>query len=417
MIKLFTLVSSGSSRVISADIRQGFSQPITDIEKNYPSVAAASGSTNTPHGRMLVIPNSRKAIGSTGSGVSKPYMLSDINNTSTYYEPAVSFSGSVWAIAASAQHYAIAGDNPFLYVFESNTDAFIQVVTTGLGRVLSAAFSSDGALLAVVHATAPYLRVYKTSDWTYTQPANNAIGLNRTAVCFSKDSSLLLTVGTTGPYLSVMNVSTLELVRSETSASFYSYAHAQIKHHPLKSDTLIISVGAGSAPTRKALYDYNILTGDSVDIIPLGNSFNVMSFDIAIMTGFIYVAHSAWDILGVRSFTSIFNLHTYERVGSIECIDLHYSTNQAINVVVVEDNVSSVSGTVRDIDNAPAMRTVTAHNRVTGNAVARTKSDALTGNYSLILPNTDEVDIQFHTEDGELLNDLFYARVIPELLS
>ena len=69
-------------------------------------------------------------------------------------------------------------------------------------------------------------------------------------------------------------------------------------------------------------------------------------------------------------------------------------------------------GPVRDIDGNPAERRVRAYNRVTKQLAGETKSDPITGDYELALygQSDTEYDIQFLANDGELLNDLFFAR-------
>ena len=75
-----------------------------------------------------------------------------------------------------------------------------------------------------------------------------------------------------------------------------------------------------------------------------------------------------------------------------------------------------LTGTVRDINNAPAARTVRAIRRSNGVITAQTVSDATTGNYRLKLSDPGPFDVQFMAADGELLNDIIFAKSEPKPL-
>jgi hypothetical protein len=81
---------------------------------------------------------------------------------------------------------------------------------------------------------------------------------------------------------------------------------------------------------------------------------------------------------------------------------------------LVQYGLYKITGTVRDKNNAPAARTIIAFDRETNTPMAKTTSDATTGDYRLILPDAGPYDVQFMALDGENLNDLFFARTIPE---
>jgi|GEM_PF-4505043 len=94
---------------------------------------------------------------------------------------------------------------------------------------------------------------------------------------------------------------------------------------------------------------------------------------------------------------------------------LHYTSSSG-SLLLLQKNLGEVRGTVRDVDNAPAARLVRAFNRQSGRLVAQTMSDALTGNYKMTLPDTQPVDVVFQSAQGELLNDLIFAKAIPDAL-
>lgn len=73
-----------------------------------------------------------------------------------------------------------------------------------------------------------------------------------------------------------------------------------------------------------------------------------------------------------------------------------------------------ITGTVRNVSNVPVERKVRAYRRSDGELVAETMSNASTGNYTLKVYDPGPFDVQFLTADGELLNDLFYAKSEPQ---
>ena len=71
-----------------------------------------------------------------------------------------------------------------------------------------------------------------------------------------------------------------------------------------------------------------------------------------------------------------------------------------------------IRGSVRDVENNPAARTVRIYERSTGELCASTTSDPVTGDYSAKVYEGDvDYDAQFLAATGELLNDMFFARV------
>lgn len=91
-----------------------------------------------------------------------------------------------------------------------------------------------------------------------------------------------------------------------------------------------------------------------------------------------------------------------------------YLYDPNIDIGIVDTGgLYQITGTVRDINNAPAARDVYAYRRADNLLMAKTTSDAVTGDYVLKLPDEGPYDIQFRTATGESLNDLFYARAVP----
>lgn len=409
------MVSAVPRRLLRYDIKQGLIETLdTSIKESYPNISFGPSVSSAPLS-IKIQPNGYKVIGNEGASNSSFWLWQDARNPTEYFKPTVTFSGAVWSVAISNQFYAVGGDNPFLYIFNLADDSFIQVSVTGLGRVTGLEFSADGAKLAVAHATAPYLRVYNTANWTFINAPVSA-GAGRNGVGWTLGGSHIVTVGSTSPYVSVFKADMSVKVREETSVAYNNSNGASPKTHPTKSNKVIIITGVTSTANRKICYEYDVVTGVSIDIIPLASRTNCTAIAIFPLLNRFYLSHSLDTTAFGDTYLSEYNLETYERIGSPRNIEFMQS-NSNTEILAIENYVFKVSGTIRDINNLPVARVVTAHDRTTGEALARTKSDPATGNYTLHLADSREVDIQFHTEAGELLNDLFYARVIPEPVS
>ena len=122
-----------------------------------------------------------------------------------------------------------------------------------------------------------------------------------------------------------------------------------------------------------------------------------------------YVTHGATDGRYVSSFSL--------GGGSLQALPSSINNlfiNSSACLKLLKKNTGVVSGTVRDIANSPAKRTILAYERISGRLAGKTTSNAITGNYTLNLPNTREHDLVFQAAPGEQLNDLFFARVEPQ---
>ena len=416
MLKLLSISSSSTAKLMRFDLKQGFPQATLDADTAVAHLNF-SAANNTGYPRLRHQKKGKRAIMVSGGSGSNFFLWNDFNNPAEIYIPPVSFSGMVFVAEINEMFYAVGGDSPFLYVFSAVDDTFIPVDTTGLGRVVDLKFSDDNSKMVVVHNTAPNIRIYNTADWTFQEPAGSIpAGINRQAVSFSKDNTHIFTLGLSTPFISVFKADMSERTRVETSGTYNCYANAKAEYHPYKENTIMVANGSGSTTGRKSFYEYNIISGVAADIFPPEHRVQCTAFSVCLTFGLIYCAHSAvTESDGTRTYTSAIRLSDYTRIGNLTELEFVTSSVGTItDFTVIETDLHKVSGTVRDINNDPAARLITAHNRDSGKAVARTTSDPVTGNYELILPNSKEVDIQFHTADGELLNDLFYARVIPE---
>ena len=111
-------------------------------------------------------------------------------------------------------------------------------------------------------------------------------------------------------------------------------------------------------------------------------------------------------------YANIYNTSTW-------AVESWFSTINANSKAVSFGNSPAhrIRGTVRDKDGNLVSRTVRAHRRSDGALVAQAVSDAMTGEYELVVyPDNlaEPYDVQFLAAPGDLLNDLIYARTTAE---
>ncbi len=118
------------------------------------------------------------------------------------------------------------------------------------------------------------------------------------------------------------------------------------------------------------------------------------------------VAHSS------SPYLTVYNTSTWAETSAFSLL-----TSDARAVSFACTDAYRIRGTVRDKDGNLVSRTVRAHRRSDGALVAQTVSDAMTGEYELLVyPDnpTEAYDVQFLADPGEPLNDLIYARTTAE---
>lgn len=318
------------------------------------------------------------------------------------------------APAISNEYMAVGSSTtPRLYIYSLPALNLVAGIDqTGLGPVTCMAFSPSGDKLAVCHTTAPYLRVYNVADWSYVDAPITA-GSSRQAVSFTGDGLHVVTTGTGSPYISSYDAALTARQYASTTAAYAAASATScwpcVIPDPRNPKRVYRSVG-GSNSGRKAIVAFDAGTGDFTDIMP--------------HTG-IDVGHMAIDPLEYKLYTPSeltdnwylheINLETLEDTASRYHGVGRLVGNERVYFCYFAPTVYRISGTVRDISNMPAAREVRAYRRRDGLFMAKTRSDPATGNYSLVLPDAGPYDVQFMIEDGELLNDLFFARAEPDI--
>ena len=340
-----------------------------------------------------------------GSSVAGCYYFTDPFDLRTYATLKTPvFSGTIYAAAASSAYFAIGGNNPFLYVLSRSDLSLKTVSTAGLGQVFAIDFSPDGSLMAVYHSTAPYLRVYKTSDWTYTNAAPAVQpGLPPASVkgmAFSSDGTKIVVSTNAAPYLNVYNATTL--ARLFTGAPTGN-GGGQVIASRLNNNEVFIAISNVSSPCAAKL---NLNT---YALTMASGAPNINGYSIALdeVERILYVST---DNSG-EVWTRRFNADTMAELPVVMDTVFQYLRTPTTALAIIEKTPHVINGTVRDIDNNPAAREILAFDRDTARLVARTISNASTGDYQLRTSHAGPFDIQFKILGGEQLNDLFYARV------
>lgn len=417
MRKVTLIDTSTPNSVVDLMLRQGLPPyEFRDFNEIY-----NRGSSNTSQQATLYTPDMQKCLSKNEASSSSHNNYSvcrDIRNSSLMEKPLAVFSSAIKEVDVSNTYFAVGGTSPFLYVFDWETLSLQSASATGLGVVNSLRFSPDGSLLAVSHSTSPFIRIYKTSDWSYIEPSAAENPSITYVVEFSGDSTKLIARAGSNPSFRVFNTTTAERIFSQHISTHITDANATRFHlyaHPNKAN-LIFSLGTSSttAGPRSYIFDCETLTLEEINALPSSNySMNrIYSIYFNDIDNTITVANAAT----LTNYLARFDADTYQPVAvpEIEGLYKYYSPMYKFFSNLCKYDTGVITGTVRDIENFPAKRMVRAFRRKDGVLMAQTYSDAITGEYKLILPDTEFYDVQFLSEDGEQLNDLFFAKAIPE---
>lgn len=286
------------------------------------------------------------------------------------------------------------GAQPYLRIFRTSDWGAISIPSNVTSAGYGVKFSPDGKLLAVAHASAPFLTVYDTADWSKkTLSGGNPPGAVKD-IAFSPDSKYLACAcDSASPRLVIYDTTDWSKktgVPTPPSAS---------KTVAFSQDGAFLAVGVFSSPY---LMVYRTSDWDTVSITgggPAGQP-NKLSFSKG---GHLAVAHQTAPSL------TVYDSSTWE------VLQVPVTMTYATTTSCVAFNHASplvIRGSVRDVDNNVAARTVRVLERSSGQLCATTTSDPVTGDYSVKVYEGDvDYDVQFMAAPGELLNDLFFARV------
>jgi len=314
---------------------------------------------------------------------------------------------------------------PFLQLLDLATLEPKSGFVSGLNDAcLAAAFSPDGSRLAVLYQGGKKLRQYDLTQagFPYIEtPATISVSDSYAAtLSYSPDGNYLL--ASNKNYLfALFDPQDLSLLKQWTGHASYYVKGLWLGEHYYAVNTY----NSGGLAVARVSTAGGYVLKELLDLkVPDGNVFKGRTYDLAYdaKASRMYLWHEpvssgAFGIFGLSWFDP--SLDTPETHPIIEVerpSNALYSSKEQNALLLLQKNLGEVRGTVRDVDNAPAARLVRAFNRQSGRLVAQTMSDALTGNYKMTLPDTQPVDVVFQSAQGELLNDLIFAKVIPDAL-
>lgn len=414
---------AGSGAYALVQPRQGLNPIISDeiFTTSWRSIVRSSTSSSQPFPLIKVSPNSRwVAQNATWETINLWYRDEDSVDGGLYTRvtsfPAAPTTGRCLALS---DEYMIVGQynaNPKLILYRLSDNSVLDISSAiySLGDVRSICFSPDQKKVALTHTSAPNLRVIDLETLTVTEPT---ISPGSTSHCqFTADGNHIVAFSTTNSTaLSCYDATTLERTFvSSTSAHGINSDNntdslSNIIQDPLYPSRVFRVAGSN---TKTTLIAFDADTKTVTTVISGSNQAGQMAIDpierkLYCPTDNIngsYLQEIDLDTLNVNAISRYYGVGSY--FGS--------STNAYL--AYIEIDTYKITGVVRDIDNNPASREVRAYKRSTGTLMAKTMSDAITGAYELRLPDQGPYDVQFLTQDGELLNDLFYSKSEPELV-
>lgn len=366
---------------------------------------------------IALSPDQTGAVLGVQNGSNNFRYINDPATLESTVTPAATFGNYIRAVAISNTHYAVGGESPFLYVFRRSNHGLETVATTGLGAVAALDFSPDGTKLAVAHRSGAGLRVYNTSTWAYTDAAT-AFGTSPTSVCFSADGTRIVAGASGGTnYVSVYSADLATRHFNDTTSSYgqASYANGGPRsvRSPINANHVLLSTDYTTNPVIQV--DVTTGTISTYSSIPgTTNAYAALVADPEAAEDAVYVHHvtsgagRTWTKLRCSTRSAYPTQPDEFRMLMYGNGSTPYSTGY-----IIRSTPYLITGTVRDASNAPAARVVRAYDRTTGELMAQTTSDPSTGDYTLKVYDAGPYDLQFMTASGELLNDIFYAKVTP----
>lgn len=411
-------------------------QNLPAVEKTYNETTVKrlwhnSHPATSPNGRYAVFSNSNRGNAEADSSVG----IFDLTNPEVTLAPNQRFPNNVYSVACSDTYFAAGGDAPYLMVWDWDTRNIVTGIdVTGIGAVTHLDFSHDGEMLVVRHTTAPYIRIYNTADWSF----RNINWMNYTPaygyfytpgatqpLYFSRDKKTLIglfQVSGAGVFIfDVESASFVERLGTNIFGNISSTAPLSYNfmEHPLHDNQFWIQCNNSASGNSYLphLFNLNDKTFTRMIDLPEYNSYSV-KFNL-LKSEHMLLIHYRFGTLGYNyKKNKWYADRAYPGQGIeastlLQSIMLKYNPNSYNMFILAEFDLFKVTGTVRDVGNSPARRLVRAFHRGSGELLAQTWSDSVTGDYLIRLPDGDKVDIHFYAEDGEMLNDLIQANVTP----
>ena len=352
------------------------------------------------------------------------------NGWTTDTNATAAFSGNVLDCFAGNDYYGYVGkSSSFINAFRWSDHSLITLNKTGLGAVQRCSLHPNGYSLAVVHTTTPYLRVYDLRDGTYISPVTAPAGTGILTCSWTGNGNWLIVQNETAPYVTKYDPTLANRTTIINNTSGYQNNGSFIDGvqnavgpysmpHPTKPDCAIMAMANSGQSNYRGLLEVNGTTNTTTDIFILdtANNLGVLGYacDAVENTLYIQVNNGTTKCFQALDLTTYAAKATHDTPMSL----VRGQTDESRPTVIVSKNYGQITGTVRDVNNNPVARQVRVFRRSDGLLVGQTTSNATTGDYSVLTPDaaSEAYDVQFYTLNGELLNDLVYARVTPALI-
>lgn len=371
---------------------------------------------------LRLSPNQTK--GCTFTDTSTASTSSYFTVTSTGLSPVTNataaFAGEINDCFSSNDYYGFVGQSSsFINAFRWSDHSLVTLTKTGLGTVYRCSIAPDGFHLAVTHSTTPFLRVYNLNDGTYVDAPTAASDYSLCS--YTGNGNFIIVVGSVSPHVAkytpdlatktTISTSTTYATNSNYINGYNTSWGNYCMPHPLKPNSALIGRPTTGTPY---LIDVDGST-NTISNVFTGSGTYLSSFavDTKFSKLYTFANTNSYSNDAFRRFDAL--TYTEQDMTNASYLATGGPSVSASAMIVVNANTGTITGTVRDVDNNPADRKVRAYRRSDGLLVAETMSDPTTGNYTIITPtaDTEAYDVQFVIESGELLNDLFYARVTP----
>ena len=363
-----------------------------------PPIASVAGLAFTADASKLATAHTR----SSGIALSV-YALPGMTVSSPAADPGG--SGKAVAYSPDGTRLAFGMDiSPYAIIYNASTLVDVGASLGLTGTVSALAYSPDGTRLAIGYAASPYLKVYDTATWSAVT-LTTAVGSAVTGLAYSPDGTRLAVCHSSSPYLSIYNTSTWTKVSGTPTDMPGNSGHPA--YSPDGTRLAVVLFGGTHMKV------YNTSTWATVSGTPTlpgqGNSVAYSPDGAYVLVGTTYVTGTPRP---VRAYsTSSWADTTSGPLGNL--LAAASCNSNSLAVAFSTPTLRYIRGSVRDVSNSPVARTVRVLARPSGALVATTVSNGATGDFEVAIPAgaSDEFDVQFLAASGELLNDLFYARV------
>lgn len=400
-------------------LRQGL-EPIID-----PTIDITWNAYNSEYRALIKLsPDQTKGIFShsnTSADVHRYFTVTTTGLTST--NATAAYAGYINDAFCGNDYYGWVGSSTsYINAFRWSDNSLITLPKTGLGEVFSCSLHPNGYNLAITHSTTPFLRVYDLRDGTYIDAAS--AHLNYSTCKWTPDGSALVSVSANTPYVTkwTPNLATRTTISTNSryshSTSYvggYQYGYGAVKgfDHWTKPGSVMMTTCTQS--NISYLFEVDTVANTITEVPSSTNEYLYWAaYDSKFNKIYTYQGSNTYTTDNFRRF----NGTTYAEepmFSAPKSLVAGSTTGTTTSFIVINAKTGTITGTVRDVNNNPAARKIRAYRRSDGLLVAETTSDATTGNYTIITPtsDTEAYDVQFVTNNGELLNDLFYARTTP----